>query len=183
MAREDPLATQVWKMYARNKAALPHAQRMENLTWRMMTLALKKKEEAKLASRKDHQISPSLSDPQRSESVPTGPSTLVETPASVHATIKTEPEVRGRRTDKTMARVRVVGFEGKNQDGEDEEGNSDGEDGEAELIEPPYTVKLIDFAHTYVTPGEGPDESTLFGLDTVLQLLDGRIEQIRKAAS
>ena len=45
LAREDPLATQVWKMYARQKATLPHAQRMENLTWRMMALALKKKKE------------------------------------------------------------------------------------------------------------------------------------------
>ena len=45
MAKEDPLATQVWRMYARQKATLPHAQRMENLTWRMMALALKKKKE------------------------------------------------------------------------------------------------------------------------------------------
>ncbi|KAF8493597.1 hypothetical protein JB92DRAFT_1163562 [Gautieria morchelliformis] len=45
LAREDPLATQVWKMYARTKAGLPHAQRMENLTWRMMALALRRKRE------------------------------------------------------------------------------------------------------------------------------------------
>ena len=45
MAREDPLATQVWKMYARTKASLPHAQRMENLTWRMMAMALKRKQQ------------------------------------------------------------------------------------------------------------------------------------------
>ena len=45
MAKDDPLATQVWRMYARQKATLPHAQRMENLTWRMMALALKKKKE------------------------------------------------------------------------------------------------------------------------------------------
>ncbi|KZT29200.1 hypothetical protein NEOLEDRAFT_1167197 [Neolentinus lepideus HHB14362 ss-1] len=45
LARNDPLATQVWKMYAKQKATLPHAQRMENLTWRMMALALKKKKE------------------------------------------------------------------------------------------------------------------------------------------
>src|SRR5271168_447226 len=45
LAKEDPLATQVWKMYARTKVTLPPAQRMENLTWRMMALALKKKKE------------------------------------------------------------------------------------------------------------------------------------------
>ncbi|KAG1844367.1 hypothetical protein F4604DRAFT_1979241 [Suillus subluteus] len=36
LAKQDPLATQVWKMYARRKANLPHAQRMEDITWRMM---------------------------------------------------------------------------------------------------------------------------------------------------
>ena len=28
-------------MYANTKGTLPHAQRMENITWRMMVLALK----------------------------------------------------------------------------------------------------------------------------------------------
>lgn len=32
-----------------------------------------------------------------------------------------DDQVRGRRPDKTTARVRVVGFEGKNQDGDEEE--------------------------------------------------------------
>ncbi|KAG8804525.1 hypothetical protein FRC17_005951, partial [Serendipita sp. 399] len=45
LSREDPLATQVWKLYARTKATLPHAQRMENLTWRMMAMALRKRRE------------------------------------------------------------------------------------------------------------------------------------------
>lgn len=44
---------------------------------------------------------------------------------------------------------------------------------------PPCTVKLIDFAHTHMMPGAGPDEGVLFGVDTVLRLLDGRIEQVR----
>ena len=43
LQREDPLATQVWRLYARTKANLPHAQRMENLTWRMMGMALRRK--------------------------------------------------------------------------------------------------------------------------------------------
>ncbi|KAI6000564.1 hypothetical protein EDD15DRAFT_2159814 [Pisolithus albus] len=45
LARQDPLATQVWKMYTRTKAHLPHAQRMENITWRMMALELRKKKD------------------------------------------------------------------------------------------------------------------------------------------
>ncbi|KAF9653875.1 SAICAR synthase-like protein [Thelephora ganbajun] len=43
---------------------------------------------------------------------------------------------------------------------------------------PPYLVKLIDFAHTKVVDGEGPDEGVLLGMDTTLKLLDGRIAQI-----
>lgn len=43
---------------------------------------------------------------------------------------------------------------------------------------PPFVVKLIDFAHTKVVPGQGPDEGVLLGMDTVLRLLDGRIKEI-----
>lgn len=42
----------------------------------------------------------------------------------------------------------------------------------------PYTVKLVDFAHTRVSPGLGPDEGVLLGLDTMLRLLDGRIAEL-----
>ncbi|KAK3830320.1 MAG: hypothetical protein J3R72DRAFT_455919 [Linnemannia gamsii] len=41
--REDPLASQVWKMYSKAKDSLD-GQRMENMTWRMMSLSLHKKE-------------------------------------------------------------------------------------------------------------------------------------------
>jgi len=43
---------------------------------------------------------------------------------------------------------------------------------------PPYVVKLVDFAHTRLAPGEGPDEGVLLGLDTMLKLLGGRIAQL-----
>lgn len=45
MAKKDPLAAQVWKMYAKQKSNLPNGARMENLTWRMMALTLRKKKE------------------------------------------------------------------------------------------------------------------------------------------
>ena len=108
LAKNDPLATQVWKMYARTKATLPHQQRMENLTWRMMALALKKKrdEEARM-----EQIS-SVSAHQPSQAPEAPP------PAS---SVRDSDE-RGRRIDKGKTQVRVVGFDGTNQDGvEDEE--------------------------------------------------------------
>jgi hypothetical protein len=44
LQKDDPLAIQVWRLYARTKANLPHAQRMENLTWRMVGMALRRKQ-------------------------------------------------------------------------------------------------------------------------------------------
>ncbi|KAL4904731.1 hypothetical protein BDW74DRAFT_154484 [Aspergillus multicolor] len=44
MQKRDPLATQIWKLYSRTKAQLPNQERMENLTWRMMALSLRRQE-------------------------------------------------------------------------------------------------------------------------------------------
>ena len=44
MQKKDPLATQIWRLYSRTKAQLPNQERMENLTWRMMAMSLKRKE-------------------------------------------------------------------------------------------------------------------------------------------
>nr|VWP01441.1 NAD-dependent protein deacylase (EC (Regulatory protein SIR2 homolog) [Ganoderma boninense] len=62
-------------------------------------------------------------------------------------------------------------------EGEEEE-EEDDED-EEKRVGPPYVVKLIDFAHSKIVPGIGPDEGVLKGVDTVLRLLDGRIEQTK----
>ncbi|KAF4997673.1 hypothetical protein FGRMN_3705 [Fusarium graminum] len=45
MQQDDPLATQVWKFFARTKQQLPSQHRMENLTWRMMALGMRKHKE------------------------------------------------------------------------------------------------------------------------------------------
>ncbi|CCM05710.1 uncharacterized protein FIBRA_07942 [Fibroporia radiculosa] len=108
LAKEDPLATQVWKMYARTKATLPHAQRMENITWRMMALALKKKKEDEDRMK---ELDQRLQDGHHfdgSGQLSVGGETIL---------IKEEPAERGRTTDKGKARVQVVGFDGANQDG------------------------------------------------------------------
>lgn len=42
MQKKDPLATQVWRLYSKQKGTLPNAERMENLTWRMMALTLRR---------------------------------------------------------------------------------------------------------------------------------------------
>lgn len=42
MAAKDPLSTHLWRLYAKSKAGLPDGARMENLTWRLMSLKLNK---------------------------------------------------------------------------------------------------------------------------------------------
>jgi 1D-myo-inositol-tetrakisphosphate 5-kinase/inositol-polyphosphate multikinase len=69
-------------------------------------------------------------------------------------------------------------------DGDDDDDNDDDDDDDDETKRQtiPYAVKLIDFAHTQIKPGQGSDTGVLLGLDTVLKLLDGRIEQVRCTA-
>ena len=63
---------------------------------------------------------------------------------------------------------------------EEEDGDEDEDEDEDDTKPgPPCLVKLIDFAHTMVVPGEGPDEGVLLGMDTTLKLLDGRVAQIK----
>jgi GATA-binding protein len=44
MQKKDPLATQIWKLYSKTKTQLPNQERMENLTWRMMAMSLRRRE-------------------------------------------------------------------------------------------------------------------------------------------
>lgn len=105
LAKEDPLATQVWRMYAKTKAGLPHGQRMENLTWRMMALALKKKKE----------------DEERVKIEQTGEDTpllsTAEMPGSSSRPAEEAADDNERGRSKGKTKVRVVGFDGTNQDG------------------------------------------------------------------
>src|SRR4051794_625966 len=45
MRRKDPLGTQLWKLYSMTKTRLPNQERLENLTWRMMAMNLKRREQ------------------------------------------------------------------------------------------------------------------------------------------
>ncbi|KAJ3503479.1 hypothetical protein NLJ89_g8414 [Agrocybe chaxingu] len=69
-------------------------------------------------------------------------------------------------------------LEGEEEEDEDEEGDEEDEESSKPKSGPPFTVKLIDFAHTSVVPGKGPDEGVLLGMDTVLNLLDARLAEI-----
>ncbi|PSN69007.1 hypothetical protein BS50DRAFT_330498 [Corynespora cassiicola Philippines] len=44
MQKNDPLATQIWKLYSKARTQLPNAERMENLTWRMMAMSMRRAE-------------------------------------------------------------------------------------------------------------------------------------------
>jgi 1D-myo-inositol-tetrakisphosphate 5-kinase/inositol-polyphosphate multikinase len=73
---------------------------------------------------------------------------------------------------------------------EDEEDDEDGdadddedEDDENSKGGIPFTVKLIDFAHTHVTPGEGPDEGVVLGMNNVLEFIGARIDDLEKGQS
>lgn len=57
LQEQDPLAVQVWKFFAKTKMTLPLQNRMENLTWRMMHVNLRKQkleDEAKATSQPSH---------------------------------------------------------------------------------------------------------------------------------
>lgn len=45
MQKKDPLGTQIWKLYSKTKTRLPNQERMENLTWRMMAMNLKRRKQ------------------------------------------------------------------------------------------------------------------------------------------
>ena len=51
MQKKDPLATQIWRLYSKTKKQLPNQERMENLTWRMMAMSLRKRKQQEEAAR------------------------------------------------------------------------------------------------------------------------------------
>ncbi|CAE6369262.1 unnamed protein product [Rhizoctonia solani] len=107
---EHPLATQVWKMYAKTKASLPHQQRMENLTWRMMAMALKKKSVPEKKEGSDLQPEATQADDLKTEGpVQTKADSEQEEDKAQPKEVKEEHQ-RGRRPDKGKARVVVQGF-------------------------------------------------------------------------
>ena len=44
MQKKDPLGTQIWRLYHKQKGQLPNSERLENLSWRMMSMNLRRKE-------------------------------------------------------------------------------------------------------------------------------------------
>lgn len=50
MQKMDPLGIQIWKLYSKTKSQLPNKERMDNLSWRMMSMSLKLKEQERARS-------------------------------------------------------------------------------------------------------------------------------------
>jgi GATA-binding protein len=111
-AKQDPLATQVWKAYAKAKETLPNGQRMENLTWRMMHLTLKKKEEmaaaAAAAAAAEEEAKRQQEKAKAAAMPPPPPAPVASTSSlSTEATSTPDEQQRGRRKGKS----RIVGFQ------------------------------------------------------------------------
>ncbi|GAA5978088.1 hypothetical protein JCM5350_007391 [Sporobolomyces pararoseus] len=45
LSKKDPIAAQVWRMFHKAKNTMPNGARMENLTWRLMSMTLRKRRE------------------------------------------------------------------------------------------------------------------------------------------
>lgn len=99
-ANKDPLAAQVWKAYARAREALPNGHRMENLTWRMMHLTLKKQEELAAAA-----AAKELQEHQARQ--------LAQSQAALASQSSSND---GERRGRSKGKSRVVGFQNEKED-------------------------------------------------------------------
>lgn len=80
----------------------------------------------------------------------------------------------------------------EDDDGDETSGSDDDDDEDDELDGPkadekerqkcpPVVLKLIDFAHTWLVDGEGPDQGVLLGLTTLRGLVQGRKRDVLAA--
>lgn len=49
LQKQDPLGTQVWRLFNKMKQQMPNQERMENFTWRMMHVNLRKSQQEEAA--------------------------------------------------------------------------------------------------------------------------------------
>ncbi|KAF8589676.1 SAICAR synthase-like protein [Ramaria rubella] len=62
-------------------------------------------------------------------------------------------------------------------------GSEDDESSDEVKLGPPYLVKLIDFAHTSLREGAGPDTGAILGINTTIALLTGRLAEVSRQDS
>ncbi|OCF44422.1 hypothetical protein I317_01682 [Kwoniella heveanensis CBS 569] len=82
------------------------------------------------------------------------------------------------------------GLSGSDSDSDEEDDDDDDEDDDIDGTKedernarrcPPVRVKMIDFAHTWLAQGEGPDQGVLKGLETLKRLIQGRKKEVEAA--
>ncbi|KAF3043870.1 hypothetical protein E8E11_004327 [Didymella keratinophila] len=81
LQKNDPLGTQIWKLYSRAKTQLPNAERMSNLTWRMMALNMRRAEEQRNKGSSTNEQSNELMSPPSASARPpprTAPSGIAQ---------------------------------------------------------------------------------------------------------
>jgi 1D-myo-inositol-tetrakisphosphate 5-kinase/inositol-polyphosphate multikinase len=66
------------------------------------------------------------------------------------------------------------------EDSDEADDSDDTDSSRALKYRPPYVVKLIDFAHTTLHNGDGPDTGVILGLDTTIKLLKGRLDELSR---
>ncbi|KAJ4472092.1 hypothetical protein J3R30DRAFT_3298872 [Lentinula aciculospora] len=84
-----------------------------------------------------------------------------------------EKEARIKERERTRSET--------DEDGNDDEYMDSDDDEEDTKPSAPYTLCLIDFAHTRFVPGQGPDVGVLLGLVTFAKLVEGRIREVKEA--
>ncbi|GAA5919508.1 hypothetical protein JCM1841_002242 [Sporobolomyces salmonicolor] len=56
LSKKDPIAAQVWRMFHKAKNTMPNGARMENLTWRLMSMTLRKRREESATSAGESEV-------------------------------------------------------------------------------------------------------------------------------
>ncbi|GAA5872191.1 hypothetical protein JCM3774_002289 [Rhodotorula dairenensis] len=111
LSRKDPIAAQVWRMFHKAKNTMPNGARMENLTWRLMSMTLKKRKEDGTASPAAGSASPlPLSIPTYAE-LAQQRSAAVQTHASAPSSNAPSPGTEARRAEEEEGRDTVQPLE------------------------------------------------------------------------
>jgi len=126
----------------------------------------REREEQQQPSSSENSARSSISDGKKPASTPPGKGTAMRTNGN------------GLDADQPSDDEAVTFESDEEEYDEDDEEYEDSED-EEDAPPEPYIIKLIDFAHTRYTPGQGPDEGVLLGLDTTISLLEGRIRELQ----
>lgn len=94
-----------------------------------------------------------------------------EQSASATMSQKGKGEATGRSTARVDSGIAMDEDTGELILAEDDAGE-DSDDSDDEKVPRIYCVKLIDFAHAAFTPGQGPDENSLKGVRSLVQIFD-----------